>query len=38
MSRIYAQSPLISETDELENLRRHEPGDLAIKAAQQELQ
>jgi hypothetical protein len=38
MYRINEQSLLISETDELENLRRHQPGDFAIKAAQQESQ
>lgn len=38
MYRINEQSPLISETDELENLRRHQPGDFAIKMAQQESQ
>jgi hypothetical protein len=38
MYRINEQSPLISETDELENLRRHQPGTFAIKAAQQESQ
>ena len=36
--RIHELSPLINETDELENLRRHQPGDFAIKAAQQETQ
>ncbi len=38
MYRMNELSPLISETDELENLRRHQPGSLAIKAAQQESQ
>jgi hypothetical protein len=38
MYRMNEMSPLISETDELENLRRHQPGDVAIKAAQQESQ
>ncbi len=38
MYRINELSPLISETDELENLRRHQPGNFAIKAAQQESQ
>ena len=38
MYRINEQSRLISETDDLENLRRHQPGDFAIKAAQQESQ
>lgn len=38
MYRMNELSPLISETDELENLRRHQPGSLAIKAAQQEAQ
>lgn len=36
--RINEQSPLISETDELENLRRHQPGDLAARTLQQESQ
>jgi hypothetical protein len=38
MYRINEQSHLISETDELENLRRHQPGDFAFKAAQQDSQ
>lgn len=38
MYRINEQSPLISETDELENLRRHQPGDLATKTAQHQSQ
>ncbi len=36
--RINEQSPLITETDELENLRRRQPGNFAIKSAQQESQ
>lgn len=38
MYRINEESPLISETDELENLRKNLPGDYRIKAAQQESQ
>jgi hypothetical protein len=38
MYRIYEQSPLITETDDLENLRRHQPGNFALKVAQQESQ
>jgi hypothetical protein len=38
MYRINEQSALISETDDLENLRRHQPGNIAIKTAQQDSQ
>ena len=38
MYRINEQSPLITETDELENLRRRQPGNFDIKSAQQESQ